>query len=343
MNINNPKAIVLSVLVIQTSIFHLVLRFSRSESATPYNAVAAVAYTEIIKLIASVAVLAYRHGGLVDALRSFIETTSSHRRTTLMLIIPALLYTAQNTMVIYAISNLSAAQFSVARQVKIPITGFFSVALLRKELGIRKWCAIFAVATGVAIVQLAKSTQDSYRVLSNDENSTHFQDKILGLVYAFSSCITSGLASVWFEMLLKGEKVDLWIMNVQLALFSIVIAVLSVLYSADLSAFTNFDKMGFLSVTFSASDGLVIAFVMKYADNILKGFATSIAICLTATASVVLGDMPFSYELLFGCAIVIVAVIVYGGGLELLDISRRTLDIRPLGKARLESIEVPNP
>lgn len=45
-------------------------------------------------------------------------------------------------------------------------------------------------------------------------------------------------------------------------------------------------------MVFLRSDGLVIALVMKYADNILKGFATSVAICFTAIASVLMGDIP---------------------------------------------------
>lgn len=311
---DNPKALVLVVLVAQTSMLHLTLRVSRSAGATPYNAVAAVAYTELIKLLASVAVLSYQMSGVTKTVGFVATETCSKWRSAALLLVPAVLYTAQNTMVIYAVSYLSAAQFSVARQIKIPITGLFSVLLLKKELGARKWFAIFAVAAGVAVVQLAKTEQDSYRLVvdSGAESSGRF----IGLIYALASCVTSGLASVWFEMLLKSDKVNLWLMNVQLAFFSIVISCLAVLATAPSGsgAFLEFDRLAMLSVTFSASDGLVIALVMKYADNILKGFATSLAICITATVSVMMGDIPFSYELLGGCAIVIGAIGIYGGG-----------------------------
>ena len=50
----------------------------------------------------------------------------------------------------------------------------------------------------------------------------------------------------------------------------------------------------YFAVACISIDGLIIALVMKYADNILKGFATSAAICMTAAISVMMGDMAFS-------------------------------------------------
>ena len=38
------------------------------------------------------------------------------------------MYAIQNTMVIHAISYLSAVEFSVARQIKVPVTGVFTVS-----------------------------------------------------------------------------------------------------------------------------------------------------------------------------------------------------------------------
>jgi len=53
-------------------------------------------------------------------------------------------------------------------------------------------------------------------------------DKTKGLLAVFCACMTSGLAGVYFEMVLKGSKADLWIRNVQLSLFSLLPAVCAV-------------------------------------------------------------------------------------------------------------------
>lgn len=142
--------------------------------------------------------------------------------------------------------------------------------------------------------------------------SADWWEHSVGILFAVGSCVTSGLAAVWFEMLLKSSKVNLWVMNIQLAALSVLITTGGVLSTAGVGAFLkSFDRLALLAVTFSASDGLVIALVMKYADAILKGFATSVAICITAVVSVVMGDQPASQQLALGCGIVGSAVMMY--------------------------------
>eukprot|EP00041_Stephanoeca_diplocostata_P006354 m.82047 g.82047 ORF g.82047 m.82047 type:complete len:361 (-) comp16320_c1_seq15:4181-5263(-) len=313
----STRMLVLCILTLQTAVFHVTLRVSRSAGAKPYSPLAAVTYTELLKLLASIFILSWQESGFVKAIAAVLETSRENPKTLLLLTVPAILYTVQNTLVIYAISYLSAVKFSVARQIKIPVTGFFSVMLLKRELGFQKWLSIFVVTLGVAVVQLARSSPDSYRMEDASESTTADSALVandrqdLGLVFALLSCVTSGLASVWFEMLIKRDQVNLWVTNVQLASMSALVSTACVLVSSGVDDFYGFDRLAVLAVSFSASDGLVIALVMKYADNILKGFATSVAICFTAIASVAMGDIPRSDQLAAGCLMVVAAVLLY--------------------------------
>jgi UDP-sugar transporter A1/2/3 len=168
------------------------------------------------------------------------------------------------------------------------------------------------VGSGVAIVQLAKTNSDGYKKMFFHGPSEDWWEHSIGMSFAVGSCVTSGLAAVWFEMVLKSSKVNLWVMNIQLAILSVLITTTGVLATAGVGAFLkSFDRLALLAVTFSASDGLVIALVMKYADAILKGFATSVAICITALASVLMGDQPASGQLALGCAVVASSVLLY--------------------------------
>jgi UDP-sugar transporter A1/2/3 len=54
-----------------------------------------------------------------------------------------------------------------------------------------------------------------------------------GFMAVTAACLTSGLAGVYFEMVLKGSKADLWTRNIQLSLFSLIPALLPVLLSGS--------------------------------------------------------------------------------------------------------------
>lgn len=62
--------------------------------------------------------------------------------------------------------------------------------------------------------------------------------------------------------------------------------------------------------------GLVTALVIKFADNILKGFATSLSIILSTLAGVVLFDAPLPLGSAFGASVVLLATYSYNSSNE---------------------------
>ena len=57
----------------------------------------------------------------------------------------------------------------------------------------------------------------------------------------------------------------------------------------------------------------IVAVVIKYADNLLKGFATSLSILLSCFVSARLfNDVTFNATFVVGCLIVIASVFGYG-------------------------------
>ena len=64
---------------------------------------------------------------------------------------------------------------------------------------------------------------------------------------------------------------------------------------------------------FQAFGGLVVAMTVKYADNILKGFATSISIIVSSVFSyLVLNDLIPGGYFIIGTFLVILATFMYG-------------------------------
>jgi len=66
-----------------------------------------------------------------------------------------------------------------------------------------------------------------------------------------------------------------------------------------------------LVIICQAAGGLIIAVVVKYADNIIKGFGSAISIILSSIMSIFLFNYNPSLKFVLGTALVIIAVFFY--------------------------------
>ncbi|KAA1100227.1 hypothetical protein PGT21_032006 [Puccinia graminis f. sp. tritici] len=231
--------------------------------------------------------------------------------------IPAILYVIQNNLQFIAASHLDVATFSVTYQLKILTTALCSVLILKRRLSVTKWISLLFLAIGVALVQL-QNVSSSTNTSSSPESSDPEQPKMnrtLGFMAVSLACFTSGLAGVYFELVLKSStKVDLWIRNVQLSLFSLLPALFTALAASSSSPEPMFAHFGFwawATILTQVFGGLVTALVIKFADNILKGFATSLSIILSTVAGVFLFDAPLPFGSALGASVVLMSTYCY--------------------------------
>lgn len=236
------------------------------------------------------------------------------QREMLRVSVPALLYVIQNNLQYVAVSNLDAASFQVLYQLKILTTAIFSVVLLKKAILPLQWGAITILMVGVALVQLDDSGASASATAKTDGQST-----TLGLVAVIAACMCSGFAGVYFEKILKtsGSKGSVWERNIQMGLVSLVLAGAGLVYNdsdhlVTRGFFYGYRPVVWAAIAVSALGGLLTAVVVKYADNILKAFATSIAIVLSVILSVFLFDKVPTTQFLIGAFLVNVSVYIYG-------------------------------
>jgi len=145
----------------------------------------------------------------------------------------------------------------------------------------------------------------------------------IGLVCVALACVLSGLASVYFEKILKDPRSDrsasVWIRNVQLSFYSLFPAFfIGVLFMdgeriATTGFFTGYNWVVWTAIGFQAIGGLLVAFVINYADNIAKNFATSISIVVSLLASVFFFDFEITSFYLLGTAATLFATYLYNG------------------------------
>jgi len=139
---------------------------------------------------------------------------------------------------------------------------------------------------------------------------------ILGLISVVSACILSGLAGVYFEKILKGSDVSVWIRNIQLGIFGMIFGYLTMYLSDGVEIKTKGFLFGYtnivwIAITVQSAGGILVALVIKYSDNIMKGFATSLAIVLACIVSMVLFDFHLTILFTLGTILVIFSIFIY--------------------------------
>ena len=225
--------------------------------------------------------------------------------------VPSAVYLIQNNLLYVAASNLDVATYQITYQLKILTTAIFAVTMLNKKLISTQWLSLVILIAGVAMVQLS-DVKESKSAANAGE-----QSKIIGFSAALTACILSGFAGVYFEKILKGSDISVWMRNVQLALLSVPLGLITSYLSdgakiADNGFFHGYDNFVWFTVAQNALGGLLVAVVVKYADNILKGFACSLAIIITCVASIFIFDFSLSLQFTVGAGAVISSIFLYG-------------------------------
>ena len=228
---------------------------------------------------------------------------------TLKVAVPAIVYYVQNNLIYLAATHLDAATTQVTYQLKILTTALFSVFLLNKKLISVQWLALLLLFVGVACVQL---TQTKNKTVEN-----HHQNLLIGFLSILSACCLSGFAGVYFEKILKNSShVSLWIRNIQLAAIAIPFGLVQVFvtdyaFIQEKGFFYGYSLLTWTVIFLQAQGGLLVAVVVKYADNILKGFATSISIILSCVVSIYVFDFVLTFQFFIGALLVIASVFLY--------------------------------
>ena len=315
---NNPqqrsgqmlKYVSLITLTLQNAIVGLSMRYALTRSGDMFISSTAVVMAEIVKLATCLILVFVEEGSFPKFYNSLKTIVVKQPLDTLKVCVPSFLYIIQNNLLYVSASNLDAATYQVTYQLKILTTAFFAVVILRRSLRNTQWGALILLVIGIVCVQLA---QGSDAVLPSGIEQNH----LLGFSTALSACFLSGLAGIYFEKILKDSDISLWIRNVQLSLLSLPFGLITCFINDGRalrkhSFFFGYDLFVCYLVVLQAGGGLIVAMVVKYADNILKGFATSLAIIISCIASIYLFDFQLTFQFSVGAVLVICSIFMYG-------------------------------
>lgn len=271
-----------------------------------YASSTAVTTMEFVKFISCLFVIAYESGGVLPMWKALHEEFFSQPMEIVKLSIPSILYCIQNNLLYYALSHLDAATFQVGYQVKILTTAVFSVMMLGKSLSIKQWVSLVLLTAGVSLAQLSAS-----------KNKDDHHNTTLGFVAVLSAACTSGFAGVYFEKVLKNSRTSLWMRNIQMGVSSIIAGYLGIYMSGELTGVMNngfffgYNYIVVIVILLQAIGGLIVAVVVKYADNILKGFAASFSIVTSSLWSYLFFDFQPNWEFVMGAVLVNISMYMY--------------------------------
>jgi drug/metabolite transporter (DMT)-like permease len=253
--------------------------------------------------------------------------------------IPAAVYFLQNTLAFVALSNLDPAVFSVLSQLKLLTAALFSMAMLGRRLSGTQWRNLVLLVVGVVTIILSAHEAEQRQLQQQQQlgqqqlrlaeqqdprappivlqpNPAPSRNLALGVVAVLSMSTTSGFAGVYVEKVLKSAGASMWARNLQLSVYSVGFGVLQTLFFdwsslAEHGFFHGFSWVAWLTILIGALGGLLVAVVVKYADTVIKGFATSSSIILTSAAGWLWFDTPLTPYFVLGSFVVIISLLNY--------------------------------
>ncbi|GAA6024104.1 hypothetical protein JCM10207_003166 [Rhodosporidiobolus poonsookiae] len=192
------------------------------------------------------------------------------------------------------------------------------------------------------------STASERKVAAASRGGGAGQDPAKGFAAILAACVSSGLAGGWFEYVLKASPSpgpsstatttspspapvpappSLWARNLQLSVPSLAFSLLGLALSAPVRAvaaregwaaavspaqvWRGFGGLTWAVVGNQAGGGLLVAMVVREADSVAKGFATSLAIVLSTLLSSLLTRTLPGALFCTGAALVVGSTVLY--------------------------------
>ncbi|RVX09978.1 CMP-sialic acid transporter 1 [Vitis vinifera] len=280
----NPKETLRLVLGILTTL-------SQSNGGYKYDYATVPFLAEVFKLLVS-SVLLWR-----ECKRSPPPRMTTEWKSIRLFPIPSIIYLIHNNVQFATLTYVDTSTYQIMGNLKIVTTGILFRLFLRRKLSNLQWMAIVLLAIGTTTSQVRGCGEASCDSLF----SAPIQGYMLGIL---SACL-SALAGVYTEFLMKKNDDSLYWQNVQL-------------YTSGFEKgpwwhrlFNGYSVTTWMVVLNLGSTGLLVSWLMKYADNIVKVYSTSMAMLLTMVLSVFLFNFKPTLQLFLGIVICMMSLHMY--------------------------------
>eukprot|EP01094_Clydonella_sp_ATCC50884_P029911 TRINITY_DN9554_c0_g1_i1.p1 TRINITY_DN9554_c0_g1~~TRINITY_DN9554_c0_g1_i1.p1 ORF type:complete len:280 (+),score=92.79 TRINITY_DN9554_c0_g1_i1:355-1194(+) len=217
--------------------------------------------------------------------------------------VPAFIYTLYNSLFFFNLIHFDPVSYRVLINMRIIWSGVLFQVFFAKSLGWKRWIALFLLMVGCAVNQL---TPDF-------ELTTNMY--YLGTI-VFQS-LTSSFGGVYSEVLLKKDiDISINIKNMYLYFFSIVfnsafIAAMRPSTLAPSQFFVGYTSLTWCIVVVGALCGFTTALFLRHLNILLKEYAHSGEMFLTAVLSAMFFGQEIDVRLVVSMLLVCLSVVIY--------------------------------
>uniref|UniRef100_M1BC67 CMP-sialic acid transporter n=2 Tax=Solanum TaxID=4107 RepID=M1BC67_SOLTU len=296
------RSFVTLILTVLTSSQSILIVWSKRAGKYEYSVTTANFLVEALKCALSLVALLriWRKDGVTDDNR--LSTTWDEVK---VYPIPAALYLVKNLLQYYIFAYVDAPGYQILKNLNIISTGILYQIILKRKLTEIQWAAFILLCAGCTTAQL------------NPSSDHVLQAPLQGWVMAIVMALLSGFAGVYTEAIIKKRPSrNINVQNFWLYVFGMIFNAFAIM-TQDFDAVMNdgffhgYSLITVLMILNHALSGIAVSMVMKYADNIVKVYSTSVAMLLTAVVSVFLFGFHLSLAFFLGSTVVSVAIYLH--------------------------------
>ncbi|XP_020210817.1 CMP-sialic acid transporter 1 [Cajanus cajan] len=299
--------LVAALLTVLTSSQGILTTLSQSNGEYKYDYATVPFLAEVFKLAVS-SLLLWK-----ECQKSPPPKMTTEWKTVALFPIPSIIYLIHNNVQFATLTYVDTSTYQIMGNLKIVTTGILFRLFLGRRLSNLQWMAIVMLAVGTTTSQVRGCGEASCDSLF----SAPIQGYMLGIL---SACL-SALAGIYTEFLMKKNNDSLYWQNIQLYTFGTIFNMARLLMDDFRGGFENgpwwqrifngYTITTWLVVLNLGSTGLLVSWLMKHADNIVKVYSTSMAMLLTMIISLFLFNFKPTLQLFLGIIICMMSLHMY--------------------------------
>eukprot|EP00966_Prymnesium_polylepis_P306408 7080365-Prymnesium_polylepis.1 len=296
-----------SMLTLFTTAQSVLVELVKVDGHIPFHTPSAVLYTELVKLCVALAVWGWQYPTL-----EYTGLENMRLSSVLAFAVPATLFIVQNNVTYRAMSLLDPPTYQLWACFKLIPTGLLSRVCLGQRRSTVQWCALLLLALGMAVTKL-----DVSRAVVSDAAADSAQQDlrvVRGIGWMLlNGCLsaTSGVANEWL-IKVQDPRAPLMLKNAQIYAFGVLVSAPTWRPPAK-GGLEGFSRLACFILLINAATGFSVSVVLKYTDNLVKGFSTSAAVLLATLVATLCCTFQITQAFTVGVLVVTCSFYLYFG------------------------------